>query len=108
MEKEVVIPGVGLDAPTTVNERGGKQSALGYRFDLIDPQTLFTLASILYEGAIKYGEWNWRRLTVEDNLNHALAHIYAYLASDKQDAHLGHAFTRLMFALSLALRPEEL
>lgn len=97
-----VIHGVGTDAPVAVSDNGAKQSALPYRFDLVDPTVLFSLANILAEGSAKYGEWNWRGIGVGDNLNHALTHIYAYLAGDKQDDHLGHAFCRLMFAKSVA------
>lgn len=95
-----VIAGVGPETPAYVNELGGKQSRLDYRFDLVDPLTMFTLARILNEGAVKYGEYNWEKISLNDNLNHALSHIYAYLAGDSQDDHLGHAFCRLMFALS--------
>lgn len=102
-----MIDGVGPDAPIIVNQYGGKQSRLDYRFDLIDPLTVFALAKVCSQGAAKYGEWNWRRIPVEDNLNHALSHIFAYLAGDVQDEHLEHAFCRLMFALSLHLTPEE-
>lgn len=101
------VRGMGTDAPTTINEQGGKQSKLDYRFDLIDPLPLFKLAEILSSGADKYGKWNWRRISVEDNLNHALSHIFAYLAGDRQDDHLGHAFCRLMFAISVDMTPGE-
>jgi 5'(3')-deoxyribonucleotidase len=101
-----LIPGIGPDAPATINVHGGRQSALPYRFDLVDPTVLFALAEILATGAAKYGEWNWRRIGVNDNLNHALSHIYAYLAGDHQDDHLGHAFCRLMFAKSCADNPD--
>lgn len=101
----VFIPGLGKSVPVVVNELGGMQSLLNYRFDLIDPLPLFRLASIVSEGAEKYGEWNWRRISLRDNLNHALAHIFAHLAGDCQDDHLGHAFCRLYFALSLEMTP---
>jgi 5'-nucleotidase len=74
------VPGVGENVPVTVNENGGKQS---------------------------YGEWNWRRIPTSDHLNHALTHIFAYLAGDKQDDHIGHALCRLMFAQSMELTPGE-
>jgi 5'-nucleotidase len=98
------IPGVGRDVMVDVNDAGGKQSKLDYRFDLIDPLALFRIANILYDGANKYGEENWRKIALKDNLNHALMHIFAYLAGDAQDQHLSHAFCRLMFALSQELR----
>ena len=97
-----MIPGLGKDASVSVNERGGKQSALPYRFDLIDPHALFALAKVLHMGAEKYGEDNWRNITVREHLNHLLAHVYAYLAGDTQEEHLEHAFCRAMMALALA------
>jgi len=99
------IYGVGPDAPTIANKKGGKQSSSPYRMDLIDPDVLLDLASIVRDGAEKYGEWNWRNLSVEENLNHAMIHVLAWLAGDRQDNHLGHAFCRLMFARSLDIDP---
>jgi hypothetical protein len=103
------IVGVGPDAPTVVSENGAKQSAAPYRFDLIDGPALFDLAAILSTGAEKYGIDNWRGLPTRDHVNHALMHLYAYLAGDGQDNHLGHAFCRLMFAVAteLAARGQE-
>ena len=95
---DTVIPGVGPDAPPTVNERGGKQSYSPYRFDLLDPKAMLRLAAIAGRGAAKYGVDNWRKLDINDNINHALVHLYAYLAGDKQDDHLAHALCRVLFA----------
>ena len=81
------------------NESGGKQSRLDYRFDLIDAKALFQLANILHEGEQKYGKDNWRKIESNEHLNHALSHIYAHLAGDKQDDHVGHAYCRLMIAI---------
>jgi hypothetical protein len=102
-----VVLGAGKDAPMTVNENGGKQSQLDYDFPSIDPLVLLRLASIASEGSKKYGRWNWRRISLEENLNHALVHIFAHTAGDRQDDHLGHAFCRLAFALSLDITPGE-
>jgi hypothetical protein len=95
---DVVIPGVGPDAPPTVNERGGKQSYSPYRFDLLDAQAMLRLAAIAGKGAEKYGVDNWRKLSIEDNINRAIIHLYAYLAGDRQDDHLAHALCRVLFA----------
>jgi hypothetical protein len=62
---------------------------------------MFALAKVMYNGAKKYEKDNWRGLTLEDHLNHALAHIYAHLAGDAQDDHLEHAFCRLMMAVGV-------
>lgn len=93
------IAGVGADAPTTVNAAGGKQSASPYRCDLLPPQATFRVAAVLKHGADKYGTNNWHAIPVEDHINHALVHLLAFLAGDRQDDHLGHAACRAMFAL---------
>ena len=93
------LKNVGADAPTTTNEHGGKQSVCEYAFTQIDPGVMFEEAEILQGGAKKYGRDNWKKITVEEHLNHALQHIYAYLLGNKEDAHLGHARTRLGFAM---------
>lgn len=95
---DTVIPGVGPDAPPTVNERGGKQSYSPYRFDLLDAKAMLRLAAIAGRGAEKYGVDNWRKLSINDNINRALVHLYAYLAGDQQDDHLAHALCRVLFA----------
>lgn len=95
------VHGLSKDAETIVNEKGAKQSRTDYRFDLMDGDALFRLAGILHHGAVKYGEENWRGIGPKDHLNHALGHIYAWLAGDEQDDHLGHAFCRLMMACAV-------
>jgi len=96
---DAVVKGVGADAPVVANKFGGKQSKVEYDFTQLDPLAMFQLAGILKRGADKYGRDNWKRITTEEHLNHALQHIFAYLAHDKQDDHLGHAFCRLMMAI---------
>ena len=94
------------DAPTTVNEKGGGQSFIPVRFDLIDAKAVFEMAKVLNEGAEKYGEDNWRLIDVKDHLNHLIMHAYAYLAGDRTDDHLSHALCRATFALGVALEED--
>ena len=94
-----MIKGLGPDAPIATNERGGQQSASPYDFHLIDARAMFRLAGVLAYGATRYQRDNWRLIDTEDHINHALQHIYAWLAGDEQDDHLGHAFCRLMMAI---------
>lgn len=96
---EIVSP----DAPTTVNEKGGGQSYVPVRFDLIDGPALFEMAKVLHHGAEKYGENNWRLIDVPDHLNHLIMHAYAYLSGDETDDHLSHILCRAMFALGVKL-----
>lgn len=98
-----VIGGLGPDAPIVENEQGGKQSFVPYRFDKLDFGAMFQLAAVLHSGVERYGEdENWRKITKEGHLNHALTHIFAELNGDTQDDHLSHAFCRLMFAIGVS------
>jgi hypothetical protein len=96
-----MIRDMGPDAPTVENDAGGKQSALPYRFDLLDARAMFRVAEIHAYGAQKYGENNWRKIGTRDHVNHAIAHMYAYLLGDRSDDHLGHALCRAMFAVAM-------
>jgi hypothetical protein len=114
MNEQNYIFGVEPDAPVTVNKNGGKQSETPYGFHLIPPSAIFDAAKVLKYGAEKYGETfgdrNYTKIDSVDHLNHALQHIYAHLAGDTQDDHLGHALVRLMFAYDMNVRenaPEE-
>lgn len=98
--KDVASP----DAPSTTNERGGSQSLIEVRFDLIDGPAMFEMAHVLHSGAIKYGENNWRKIDVRDHINHAIMHGYAYLSGDDSDHHLSHLLCRSMFAQAVELQ----
>jgi hypothetical protein len=98
-----VMSGVGPEAPTVENEKGGRQSLKRWRFDLIDGPAIFVLGRILDVGAKKYGVDNWRKIEVESHVNSVIMHAYAYLSGDRSDDHLGHMFTRAMFAVGVAL-----
>lgn len=86
------------DAPITTNSLGGSQSLIEVRFDLIDGPALFAMATVLHEGAVKYGENNWRAIDIPAHLNHLIMHAYAYLSGDETDEHLSHIMCRVMFA----------
>lgn len=100
-----MIPGVGPDAPITTNNRGGKQADIPYRCDLVPARAVLHVAAILKPAARKYGEDNWRKIGVQEHVNHALTHLFALQAGDGSDDHLGHATCRLMMALEQQLRP---
>lgn len=96
------------DVPTTTNERGGLQSHIPVRFDLIDGNAMFAMAKVLHEGAEKYGVDNWRLIPLEDHLNHLLMHTYAYLSGDHSDEHLSHILCRATFAQGIALQGDSI
>jgi hypothetical protein len=102
------IDGMGPDTPETANERGARQSDIPYRFDLLPTSALFAVAQVLKRGAEKYGVDNWRGLSVEEILNHALAHGYAHLGGDTQEQHLANMACRSLMALENHLSEREL
>jgi len=62
------------------------------RYDLITPIGLRRLAETCAEGAKKYGPYNWQRgIPASVMLNHAIRHIYLWLAGDNEEDHLAHA-----------------
>lgn len=98
---------VGPDAPMTTNEKGGNQSHIPVRFDLIDGKAMFAMAAVLHTGAEKYGVNNWRLIDVDSHLNHLIMHVYAYLSGDRSDDHLSHILCRSMFAQAVAITDAE-
>jgi hypothetical protein len=78
------------------------------RYDLVSPIGLEAVARAAAEGAEKYSDFNWERgMPVGDLLNHAIRHVYRYLAGDREEDHLGHAAWGLLAAIhSEALWPE--
>jgi len=88
-----------IEAETITYDNGASESKTELRFDLIPPDEIATIAKVLGQGAVKYGDDNWKALPTWTHLNHALQHIFAYLANDKSDDHLSHAATRLIFAM---------
>src|SRR5688572_11453995 len=83
------------------NSAGGKQSKVSGRFDLLPPHALDRIARILEAGAEKYGEWNWRNIPSKDHLNHAINHLFKYIADDQSEDHLGNAGCRILFLLDM-------
>jgi hypothetical protein len=71
-----------------------------FRYDLVSPIGLREVARACSEGAQKYSDWNWEKgMPVNDLLNHAIAHVYQFLAGDRSEPHLGHAAWNLLAAI---------
>jgi len=87
------------------NDKGGKNSSIGVRYDLIPALAIKELAKVLSEGAEKYAAWNWLKVEIDDHINHSINHTYNYLGTTgNQIEELSHAFCRLGMALELLLR----
>lgn len=79
----------------------GDKSMLQYAFDELEDselQQVIRIAKVLQIGASRYAPNNWRLIPQEEHINHALIHIIAHLAGDRQDEHIDHALCRLMMA----------
>jgi hypothetical protein len=71
-----------------------------FRYDLVSPIGLREIARACSEGARKYSDFNWEKgMPVNDLLNHAIAHVYQFLAGDRSEPHLGHAAWNLLAAI---------
>lgn len=96
-----------FEAGTSINEKGAKESKLNVRFDLLPMDALLEVSEVLHTGAEKYGENNWRNLSVETNINHAFYHLASGMCypvhSKRLIANLRNAACRVLFALELAL-----
>lgn len=74
------------------------------RWDLIPVLGLVRLARTCAEGAARYGVGNWLRgIPISDLLNHAIRHLYLYLAGDRSEDHLAHAAWNLLAACHMEL-----
>lgn len=70
------------------------------RYDLVSPIGLRAVAAACAEGAARYGDYNWEKgMPANDMLNHAIRHIYLFLAGDRSEDHLGHAAWNVMGAI---------
>lgn len=96
------------DAPMTVTPGGGKHSLIEAAWTQLDGPALNTIAEVLYQGSQKYGKDNWRAISEDDHINHVLMHLFAHVSGDRSDEHLAHAFTRMMMAVAVHLRPDYL
>lgn len=103
----IQIEGVGPDAEVVVTAKGGKHSSSPYATRLLPAAAVLHVSKILKEGADTYKdadranslEANWRFIHRYEHVEHAMTHLLAHLAGDTSDDHLGHAATRLLFAL---------
>lgn len=85
-----------------VNAQGGKGSKLDTRCDLIDGRALLVLGRVHKEGIDHgYEEDNWRQVTQQEHLKHALHHLYQLQAGETDEDHLAHAFCRLCMAVGV-------
>ncbi len=78
------------------------------RYDLISPIGLRRLAETYAYGARKYGDDNWLKgIPASDLFNHAVRHLYLWLAGDRSEDHLAHSVWNIMAIMHFEeMRPE--
>lgn len=70
------------------------------RFDLVSPIGLRRVAEAYAEGFKKYPPHNWMKgIPFSSLINHAIRHIFLYIAGDRSEDHLGHAAWNLFTAM---------
>lgn len=72
---------------------GGEESQFPPRYDLLLSNLSFMkrMAETYGEGALKYGDDNWRKGMPEKSLiNHFMAHLVQHLSGDRKEDHLAH------------------
>lgn len=70
------------------NTPEAQRDSVNYRYDILDPVFLQLMAEIANYGAIKYGDFNWKksRLTGEKSpINHIYRHLYKYRTGQTYD-----------------------
>ena len=81
-------------------------------YQLISPIGMRRMAETMKEGFDKYGAYNWEAgMPIGDILNHAIAHIYAYLENPsavRGEDDLAHAAWNLFAAMHMEEKHPEL
>jgi hypothetical protein len=92
--------------PIVTNHEGGKQSVTLGRYDLIPGEALTRVAQVLEHGVSPvpgvrdgYPAGNWKKIPGYQHINHALEHLAMISMGRTDEDHLGHALTRLCFAV---------
>lgn len=97
------IEGLGPDVEKIVLEGGGEKSATPYRFQDLPPLAMAEIARRFAYGVDVrgYPPRNWRKLPIDNFINHGLAHVMAYLAGDTTDDHASAFAWNFVCALEL-------
>lgn len=93
-----------------VNAKGGAGSRVPM-IELVDARAIREIAEVFTYGATKYQPGNWKAVSVEEHLRHAILHAYSYLehAQQYRDGkpsleELSHFACRAVMALAVHLQ----
>lgn len=80
----------------------GLAAKVEYRFDLLDPCAIMEMAKVMQEGLdTGHDADGWRKMEVNDIINHAQGHLIKHMMGEKDEDHLAHAMVRTMMAWSV-------
>lgn len=89
----------------SVGDVGVKHDSNKLRWSLLPWEQLEPVVRVLMQGAINYGDYNWRKVTPESRYSEALMrHAIAYVRGEKTDpssgeSHLAHIVCNCLFLL---------
>jgi len=103
------MEGMSNNAVIGTNENGGKQHVRPYRMQAIPPLAIMEVGKVRYKGftELGYDDENYKQIPLLEHLGRALAHIFAFIAGDRENDHLSHAACRILMALELFLEGKE-
>lgn len=84
-----------------VKASGAAQNYVEEAFELVPYPVIGAIASTMKEGLEKYGYQNYYGIPMEEHMGRAIRHMFKHLSGDTSENHLGHAITRLGFAIEM-------
>lgn len=72
-----------------------------FAYHSVPPRGLAKVAAVMRKGDRKGRGDGWRRVPIEEQINHAIAHLVAYLGGRHNTHHLANAACRVLMALDL-------
>lgn len=85
---------------TTIKPNTGKQTPINFSVRDYIARALPRIGKVEYDGAMKYGRDNWRLISREDNIEHAILHLVNALTCDTGEDELAHAACRILMAIA--------
>lgn len=83
-------------------ETGAQRNDLPASFHKISPVGIRRLAQVHYHGDKEHGAFNWEKgMPVGDCINHAIGHLFEYLAGDRKEDFIAKAAWNLFAAMHM-------
>ena len=96
---------ISIDGSITKHSHG-KQSKIDCKISTVPPLGLKKIIKVLTEGGEQYGPENYKLISSEDNIDHAVLHIINFLTTKNLDE-LSHAGARLVMGIDSVIREND-